>query len=216
MNFLRRFRPAAVAAASAGLLVLAACGGGGGSTAASGGNSTLKVSFFPDNPTFSCIDPFQVYWIEGRSIIRNFADSLTDQDPQTGKIVPWLAKSWDVSADGKTYTFHLRDGVTFSNGKKVDAQAVADDATGWIATVKATNAAAVFVPFKPFDERVKNGQSADSIIRDIFGRMQAIEEAFIIAIARSLMWRDIRKLSRSCGGVIRTLAQAVRAAEDGA
>jgi len=152
MDTFRRLKPAgrrraAVAAATvAGLVALTACGGnqdsasGGGGPPKSGG--TLKVSFFPDNPTFSCIDPFQVYWIEHRSIVRNFADSLTDQDPQTGKIVPWLAKSWEISPDGLTYTFHLRDGVTFSNGKKVDAQAVADDATGWIATVKATNGVA--------------------------------------------------------------------------
>ncbi|GGC60601.1 efflux RND transporter permease subunit [Chelatococcus reniformis] len=46
----------------------------------------------------------------------------------------------------------------------------------------ATNAAAVFLPFKPFDERVKEGLTADKIIKDIFGRMQEIEEAFIIAI----------------------------------
>ncbi|WP_067499652.1 ABC transporter substrate-binding protein [Actinoplanes sp. TFC3] len=128
-----------LAATAAALLALTACGSGG-STAA--GGATLKVSFWPDNPSFSCIDPFQVYWIEHRSILRNVADSLTDQDPQTGKIVPWLAQSWQISPDGRTYTFKLRDGVTFSNGKKVDAQAVADNATGWIATVKATNGAA--------------------------------------------------------------------------
>ena len=132
-------------AATATLLVLAACGGNSSNASDSGppkAGGTLKVSFWPDNPNFSCIDPFQVYWIESRTIIRNFADSLTDQDPQTGRIVPWLAKSWEISKDGKTYTFHLRDGVTFSNGKKVDAQAVADDAAGWIATVKATNGTA--------------------------------------------------------------------------
>ncbi|ADP80068.1 ABC transporter substrate-binding protein [Pseudofrankia inefficax] len=140
-------RPAVAAAATAGLLALAACGGANNQTATAAdtgapkAGGTLKVSFFPDNPSLSCIDPFQVYWIEHRTIIRNFADSLTDQDPATGKIVPWLAKSWDISSDGLNYTFHLRDGVTFSNGKKVDAQAVADDAAGWIATVKATNGA---------------------------------------------------------------------------
>jgi peptide/nickel transport system substrate-binding protein len=134
--------------ATAGLLALAACGGANNkaTTAADAGapkpGGTLKVSFFPDNPALSCIDPFQVYWIESRTVIRNFADSLTDQDPATGKIVPWLAKSWDISADGKSYTFHLRDAVTFSNGRKLDAQAVADDAAGWIATAKATNGAA--------------------------------------------------------------------------
>jgi peptide/nickel transport system substrate-binding protein len=132
--------PRRLAVAVAGVLALAACGSNQGTTSGAGG--TLKVSFWPDNPTFSCIDPFQVYWIEHRSIVRNFADSLTDQDPKTGRIVPWLAKSWEISPDGLSYTFHLRDGVTFSNGKKVDAQAVADDATGWIATVKATNGAA--------------------------------------------------------------------------
>ncbi|HET6479541.1 MAG TPA: ABC transporter substrate-binding protein [Actinoplanes sp.] len=130
-----------LAATVAALLGLTACGSGGAGAAA-GSGGTLKVSFWPDNPSFSCIDPFQVYWIEHRSIIRNFADSLTDQDPETGKIVPWLAKSWEISPDGRTYTFKLRDGVTFSNGKKLDAQAVADNATGWIATVKATNGAA--------------------------------------------------------------------------
>ncbi|MDF2994565.1 MAG: multidrug efflux transporter permease subunit [Xanthobacteraceae bacterium] len=46
----------------------------------------------------------------------------------------------------------------------------------------ATNAAAVFVPFQPFEERVKEGLSADKIIKDLFVRMQAVEEAFIIAI----------------------------------
>ena len=159
MNILRRpGRPArrrsAVAliglAALIAPVVLAGCSSnkasaGSESSAAEGtpkSGGTLKVSFFPDNPAFSCIDPFQVYWIEHRSIIRNFADSLTDQDPATGKIVPWLAASWQISTDGLTYTFKLRDGVTFSNGKKVDAQVVADDVAGWIATVKATNGAA--------------------------------------------------------------------------
>ncbi|GAA0466891.1 ABC transporter substrate-binding protein [Paractinoplanes deccanensis] len=137
---LRRF-----IAATAAVLTLAACGGNGAGSSGDGSpksGGTLKVSFWPDNPTFSCIDPFQVYWIESRTIIRNFADSLTDQDPQTGKIVPWLAKSWEISPDGLTYTFHLRDDVTFANGKKLDAQAVADNAAGWIRTVKDTNGAA--------------------------------------------------------------------------
>ncbi|WP_433605832.1 ABC transporter substrate-binding protein [Dactylosporangium sp. CA-139114] len=136
-----------LATTAAAALALAACGGtspagggDGGGTPKAGG--TLKVSFWPDNATLPCIDPFQVYWIESRSIIRNFADSLTDQDPKTGEIVPWLATSWQISPDGLTYTFKLRDGVTFANGKKLDAQAVADNAAGWIATVKATNGAA--------------------------------------------------------------------------
>jgi peptide/nickel transport system substrate-binding protein len=142
------WRRSAIAAVTvAALVALTGCGASKANAGSSDGGvpqhgGTLKVSFFPDNPTFSCIDPFQVYWIESRTIIRNFADSLTDQDPATDKIVPWLATSWEISPDGKTYTFHLRDGVTFSNGTKVDAQAVAADAQGWIDTVKATNGTA--------------------------------------------------------------------------
>lgn len=41
-----------------------------------------------------------------------------------GSITPWLAKSWTHSADGKTWIFILRDGVTFSNGEPFTAQAV--------------------------------------------------------------------------------------------
>ncbi|WP_019994548.1 nickel ABC transporter substrate-binding protein [Aureimonas ureilytica] len=41
-----------------------------------------------------------------------------------GTVKPWLAQSWDVSEGGRVYTFHLRPGVTFSNGEAFDAAAV--------------------------------------------------------------------------------------------
>ncbi|AZF00029.1 ABC transporter, substrate-binding protein [Pseudomonas orientalis] len=98
-------------------------------TACSPGNDsqtgkTLNIAFFGDNTTLVSVDPFQVYWLEHRVLLRNVAESLTDQDPHTGTIIPWLAKRWEVSDDALTYTFHLRDDVTFSNGERFDAQAV--------------------------------------------------------------------------------------------
>jgi nickel transport system substrate-binding protein len=41
-----------------------------------------------------------------------------------GKIMPWLAETWDVSPDGREYTFHLRKGVVFTDGTPFNAEAV--------------------------------------------------------------------------------------------
>lgn len=43
---------------------------------------------------------------------------------ENGKIEPSLAKSWEISEDGKTYTFHLRQGVLFSDGTALTANQV--------------------------------------------------------------------------------------------
>ncbi|MCM3887023.1 ABC transporter substrate-binding protein [Frankia sp. R82] len=128
-----RRRLAAVAVSVLAAVSLAACGSGGGSgsdAAGSGGSQgdkpvpggRLKIAFW--NDLQGCIDPNQVYWIESRSLDRNIADSLTDQDPKTGKIVPWLATSWTVNPQATEFTFKLRTDATFSDGTKVDAAAV--------------------------------------------------------------------------------------------
>jgi len=49
-------------------------------------------------------------------------DGVISEDQ--GEIVPFLAKDWTVSDDGKTYTFHLNEGFTFPSGKPVTAAAV--------------------------------------------------------------------------------------------
>jgi len=43
---------------------------------------------------------------------------------ENGEVQPWLAESWEISPDGKVYTFHLRKGVKFSDGTPFDAKAV--------------------------------------------------------------------------------------------
>jgi peptide/nickel transport system substrate-binding protein len=119
-------RGALATLAAAALIALSACGGSDGSSAKSDGpvqeGGTLKLAFNQD--VYGNLDPNQNFWIESRSIDRNLVDSLTDQDPKTGKIVPWLATKWTVSPDAKTYTFTLRDDVTFSDGTPLDAKAV--------------------------------------------------------------------------------------------
>lgn len=81
---------------------------------------TLRISTASDTTTLDVhsISHGNVQWL-GRILF----DCLLYQDEQ-GNISPWLAKSWDISPDGKTYTFHLRDDVTFSDGEKFNARAV--------------------------------------------------------------------------------------------
>ena len=43
-------------------------------------------------------------------------DPLLDRDPDTLEMTPWLAESWEVSPDHLVYTFHLREGLVFSDG----------------------------------------------------------------------------------------------------
>lgn len=49
-------------------------------------------------------------------------ESLVENTPDGVK--PLLAESWDISGDGKVYTFHLRQGVTFHDGEPFNAEAV--------------------------------------------------------------------------------------------
>ena len=57
-------------------------------------------------------------------IIYNVYERLVDYDGATTNIKPGVAKDWKVSEDGRTWTFYLQDGHTFSDGTPVDAEAV--------------------------------------------------------------------------------------------
>ena len=57
-------------------------------------------------------------------VIYNIFDQLTTINRDSTDVVPSLARSWDISKDGKTYTFHLRQGVKFSDGHPLTAQDV--------------------------------------------------------------------------------------------
>src|SRR5450759_1921164 len=51
-------------------------------------------------------------------------ETLLRNNPQTGVPQPWLASNYTVSSDGKTYTFDLRHGISFTDGTPFNAQAV--------------------------------------------------------------------------------------------
>ncbi|RSX51687.1 ABC transporter substrate-binding protein [Bifidobacterium goeldii] len=57
-------------------------------------------------------------------LIGNVYEGLVARD-ENNQVVPAIAKSWEHSADGLTYTFHLNENMTFSNGDKLTAEDVA-------------------------------------------------------------------------------------------
>ena len=71
------------------------------------------------------LDPAFDYEYSGWEVIANLYEPLVTYDKtDQSKFVGVLATSWDTSSDGLVYTFHLRQGVKFSNGDPFDANAV--------------------------------------------------------------------------------------------
>jgi len=77
---------------------------------------TFRYRLASDPPS---LDPIHCTDTSSATIVLKLFDGLVDQDPETLDIVPAIAKSWEISDDGLVYTFHLKRGVTFHNGREV-------------------------------------------------------------------------------------------------
>jgi peptide/nickel transport system substrate-binding protein len=84
------------------------------------GGATLQVALDGDPPT---MDPHLSGSAVDRQVYQNLYDKLVDIDENLA-IVPMLATSWKISADGTAVTFKLREGVKFHDGTAFNAEAV--------------------------------------------------------------------------------------------
>lgn len=104
---------------TAALLALMPFAAGAQGTPAQGGD--IVVTYKDDITT---LDPAIGYdWVNW-SMIKSLFSRLVDYEPGTANIVPSLAESFEVAPDGLSYTFKLRKGVKFSNGREVVASDV--------------------------------------------------------------------------------------------
>jgi oligopeptide transport system substrate-binding protein len=113
-----------------GALALAAAGCGGGNEESSGGgtesgggggaaaNQTMTIAWGAEPPS---LDPGLATDTTSSNVLLNIMDPLVRLDPKTNEAVPSLAESWDVSEDGKTVTYHLRQDGKWTNGDPVTA-----------------------------------------------------------------------------------------------
>lgn len=116
---------AALAASTVLAGALTACASGASSATSAGGDpqpgGTLRYGL---SQAPICADPAQAASNQTIYVARQVVDSLTDQNPETGEVVPWLADSWESNPDGTQFTFRLKDGVTFSDGTPLTADSV--------------------------------------------------------------------------------------------
>ena len=71
------------------------------------------------------LDPAAITGREPVQILANVYDGLVSLDAKDrAKVNPDLAESWEIAPDGKSITFHLREGATFASGNPVTAEDV--------------------------------------------------------------------------------------------
>ena len=68
------------------------------------------------------LDPARADGSRAKSVVRRTHEGLVAVDPSTGVVVPALAASWEITANGLLYTFRLRPGVTFHDGQELRAR----------------------------------------------------------------------------------------------
>lgn len=120
---MQRTATGVVALVLGGILALSGCAGtvtaGDASDPVDGGTVTIGIDGDPGSQFDVHVSAADI----SAQVLRNVFDSLVVQDTD-GSFQPWLAQSWEVSADGLAYTFHLKEGVTFTDGERFDAEAV--------------------------------------------------------------------------------------------
>ncbi|MBQ3451057.1 MAG: peptide ABC transporter substrate-binding protein, partial [Selenomonadaceae bacterium] len=94
-------------------MIFAGCGG----SDSAGGDKKLSVML---GSNVVSLDSAQATDVASFEVIADCIDGLMQLDAD-GKAIPALAESYDVSADGKTYTFHLRE-AKWANGDPVTAE----------------------------------------------------------------------------------------------
>lgn len=81
-------------------------------------SNTLAYRFMSDPPS---LDPAHSTDTTSGTATALIFDGLVELDPVTLQMVPAVAESWEISDDKLVYTFHLRKGVKFHNGREVKA-----------------------------------------------------------------------------------------------
>ena len=110
----------------------------------------------------STLDPAIGYDWQNWSIIKSIFSGLMDYAPGTTELVPDLAESYEISEDGLTYTFTLREGVKFHNGRELTSADIKYSIERTVNPATQSPGAGFFASIVGFDEVVA-GNTTDLI-----------------------------------------------------
>lgn len=143
-NTLRQTGRSVVAAVA--VLALASCTVGPGSGGEEGEGSATKDLVVGVTTDVDTLFPWTATQFQAIDVLTQIYGTLTEFDDDL-EVSPGLAEKWEVSDDGLTYTFQLREDAVFSDGSDFDAEdvvfsyeSIMDEST---AAVSATNLSAV-------------------------------------------------------------------------
>jgi ABC-type transport system substrate-binding protein len=80
----------------------------------------VAVEDEPDTVDFQCTS---IHYTIAQNVFNRLVETENDQNGNM-EILPSLARSWEISPDGRQYTFHLQEDVTFSNGSPLTSSDV--------------------------------------------------------------------------------------------
>ena len=106
-------------------LLVTGCGKKDSNPAAVAGGSkgsVAQIFHFGNGAEPTDLDPQAVSGVPEHKIISALFEGLASEDPQDLHPVPAIAESWDISADGLVYTFHLRANAKWSNGEPITSE----------------------------------------------------------------------------------------------
>ena len=113
----RRIRTRLVLATA--LLVAVAAAGGEWAVQAAPARQVLRLNLVAGEP--ASLDPAKIDNRAAGTVAKQLFEGLVRLDGN-GKVIPGVAERWQISGDGKTYTFNLRRNARWSNGEAVTAQ----------------------------------------------------------------------------------------------
>ena len=107
-----------------------------------------------NGPEPSTLDAHRCQEVSCGNVLRDLYEGLVTEDA-AGRLVPGMAERWEVSGDGRIWTFHLREGLRWSNGELLDAPQV-------VASFRRAFSPTTAAPFAELFDALRNARAVQA------------------------------------------------------